>query len=280
MAVSKQSFEIETERNPPLWDRLLGPMFLLLAWVAFELTANATLSVVLACLKFGTNDFRAACWLWQVDPHRPRARACATFYLASGIWKTSIVPLFIGGGVAIAWAMVAPQAMQRAPVVTKQLFLALTVGMWAAGILVFLAGGAALLSLAARWRIWVHPNLHRCRKEAIWPPRFEPTDYPLSNQASLIILTAIFAAVLLGPVLTLLTLKLLEFPAPVHRAMELLIIFGYPIFGAFAFGYLRSKLFARTPWECWPESIRELSVDVVPVDVVPVGEVPSTGTIR
>lgn len=258
MAANSKLFEIEAEQEPALLDRLIWPLFLLLAWVAFELTANATLSLVFACLKFGVNDFRTGWWLWQVDPQRRRARACSAFYLASGVWKTAIGPLLIAGGITITWAILAPQAMQRANQITEQLFLALWVGMWAAMVLVFLAGAAALLSLAARWRIWVHPNLHRSRKAGDWPPRFEPTDYPLSNQAVLVVFTALIVGILLGPVFTLAAVNFFQPPVSIRQILQLLVIFGYPIGGVLALGYLRSKLFARTPWECWPESIQEL----------------------
>ncbi|MGI9427436.1 MAG: hypothetical protein ACR2NM_02180, partial [Bythopirellula sp.] len=82
MSTATRQFTVENhiEPLPPTaFDRLLLPLLLLLAWLAFELTANATLSLVLACLKFGMNDFRTAAWLWQADPHRSRARACAAF---------------------------------------------------------------------------------------------------------------------------------------------------------------------------------------------------------
>jgi hypothetical protein len=245
---------------PRTWlDRLLWPLLLLLAWLAFELTANATLSLVLACVRFGMNDFRTAWWLWQTDPQRRRAHACASFYAASGVWKTALVPLLTAGVIAIVWGMIAPQAMQRQHPVTQQLMLAIAVGMWAASILIVLAGSAAVLSLRARWRVWVHPGLHGCRKAEIWPPHFSPANTSQANQAILIMLTALFAAILIGPVATLLTLKLFEPPAALRRIVELLVVFGYPIFGVMAFGVMRGKLFAESPWECWPESIRQLA---------------------
>jgi len=246
---------------PTVFDRLLWPLLLLSAWLAFELTANATLSLALACLKFGMNDFRTAWWLWQTDPQRRRAHACASFYAASGIWKTALVPLLTASVVAIVWGMIAPQAMQQAQPVTKQLFLALVVGVWAATILIVLAGSAVVLSLTARWRVWVHPSLHRSRKAGSWPPVFSPASQPQANQAVLIMLTAIFATVLIGPVATLIAVNLFQPPAALRRIVELVVVFGYPIFGVLAFGLLRGKLFAQSPWECWPESLRELAAD-------------------
>jgi len=239
-------------------DPLLWPLFLLLAWLTFELTANATLSLVLGCLKFGTADFRTAWWLLGTDPLRRRARACAAFYLAAGIWKTALVPLLTVGVIAIVWGMIAPQALQRGHPVTKQMVLALNVGLWAAMVLTVVAASAAILALVARWRVWVHPNVHRCRRDGKWPPRFTPADHPQANQAILIVLTAIFAAIIIGPVVTFVVLNRFQLPVDVLIIIELVLVFGYPIGGVMAFGLLRGRLFAESPWECWPESIREL----------------------
>jgi hypothetical protein len=170
-----------------------------------------------------------------------------------------MVPLFIAGTISIGWAMIAPRAMKQAHPVAEQLFLALQLGMWAAAILIFLAGGAVLLSLAAKWRVWVHPNLHRSRSERCWPPRFSPLDHPAGNQAVLILLTAVFAAIVIGPVVAMRTVHLLRPPLPVRQVLELLVAFGFPMFGVMCLGLLRSRLFAASPWECWPESIRQLA---------------------
>ena len=261
MPIAASQFTVDVDAEPlprtPL-DRLLWPLFLLLAWLAFELTANATLSLVLACLKFGANDLRTAWWLWRTDPLRSRAHACAAFYVASGVWKTALVPLLTVGVIAIAWGVIAPGALQQAHPITRQLVLALNVGLWAATVLIVVASSAAMLALAARWRVWVHPNVHRCRRAGNWPPSFSPAAHPQANQAVLIMLTAVFAAIIIGPVVTLLLFNLLGPPVALRRILELLVVFGYPIGGVLAFGLLRGKLFAETPWECWPESIREL----------------------
>ncbi len=254
-------FEIanDAESSPSTpFDRLPWPLFLLLAWIVFELTANASLSLVLACLKFGANDFRTAWWLWRVDPHRPRARACATFYAASAVWKTTIVPLLTAASIGILWGMLSPQAMRVGHPITRQLVLALNVSIWAGLLLVVLVSLSIVLARLARWRVWVHPNLHLSRREKNWPPQFAPTTVRQANQGILVVLTALFAVVLLGPVITLILLNALNLPAPVQRTLELAVVFGFPIFGVLSLGLLRGKLFASSPWECWPESIQAL----------------------
>lgn len=240
-------------------DRLLWPLLLMLAWLAFELTANATLSLVLACVNFGMNDFRSAWWLWQTDPQRPRARACSAFYVASGIWKTALVPLLVAGTISILWALYSPNAMRPNHPGTVQLQKALFVGLYAASLLIVVVGMAVVFALVARWRVWVHPSLHRSRQREIWPPSFAPGDEMQGNQARLIVVTGVFALVLIGPVVSLSLLSHLVIPLPARPLIALAVIFGYPMFAVTALAALRTRLFAESPWECWPESIRQLS---------------------
>jgi hypothetical protein len=58
-------------------------------FVIFELTANAALAIVLACLKFGWDETRIARRLKRNDPDRVRGRVCARFYQAYALWKVS-----------------------------------------------------------------------------------------------------------------------------------------------------------------------------------------------
>lgn len=275
--------------SPPSWfDRLLWPSFLLLAWLAFELTAHATLSLMLACLKFGMNDFRTAFWLWRRDPQRARGWACSTFFVASGLWKTAIVPLLSAGTITIVWVMINPGAMARMPAITRQIFLALSLGMWSSVVLVLVTGVAAITSLAARWRVWVHPIVHRSRREDHWPPHFHASERDLPNYVPLITLTAIFVAIVVGPVVTLLTMNLFPALRRLRHFAEIAIVLGYPLLGGLGFGLMRTRLFARSPWECWPESIRHLDFEVDSSDIEPtlhgphleVGRISRFGEIR
>ena len=241
-------------------ERSIWPLLLMLAWLAFELTANATLSLVVACVNFGVNDFRSAWWLWRIDPRRPRARASAAFYVASGVWKTAMVPLLVAGTMAIVWALWSPNAMRPNHPGTIQLQKALFLGTFAAGLLVFLVAVAVVLALVARWRIWVHPNLHASRRQQIWPPVFLPTDQMRGNLAKPIVMTGLFTLVMIGPPLMISVLSHLAIPRPMRTALNLGVVFGFPMFMVVALSLLRSRLFANSPWECWPESIRQLDV--------------------
>ncbi|MEM8945445.1 MAG: hypothetical protein AAGD11_09690 [Planctomycetota bacterium] len=261
MSADATTFEIEPRADSPsasLVDRLLWPLLLMFAWLAFELTTNATLSLVLACMKFGWNDCQTASWLWRTDPQRPRARACATFYVASGIWKTAIVPLVVAGVISIAWALYSPNAMRPDHPGTIQLQKALFVGGCAVALLVIVVGAAVALALGARWRVWVHPDLHRSRRQDVWPPEFLPGTTTRDNHARLIVMTSFITLVLIGPIITLSLLSRLPMARRAQPLASLSVVFGFPIFTVLALSFLRNNLFAESPWECWPESIRQL----------------------
>lgn len=236
----------------------MWPLLLMLAWLAFELTANATLSLVLACINFGVNDFRTAWWLWRTDPQRPRSRACSAFYVASGVWKTAMVPLLVAGTIAIVWALYSPNAMRPNHPGTIQLQKALFIGICSAALLVLLVALACICALLARWRIWVHPSLHASRRQQVWPPIFLPTDRMRGNLAKPIVMTCLFTLVLLGPTMLVSLLSHLEMPRQLRTALNLAVVFGFPMFMVVSLSILRTRLFANSPWECWPESIRQL----------------------
>ncbi len=258
-----QTFEIHDPAEPlpqTALERLIWPLLLMSAWLAFELTSNATLSLVLACVNFGVEDLRTAWWLWQTDPRRPRARACAAFYVASGVWKTAMVPLLVAGTIATAWALYSPKAMQPQHPGTVQLQKALFIGTCAAALLVFLVSVAVTCSLIARWRVWVHPNLHVSRRLERWPPVFLPTDHLSGNQAKPIVMTALFTLILIGPTVLVSVFSHLEIPPPVRTLLNLAVVFGFPMFMVVSLAVLRTRLFAHSPWECWPECISQLDV--------------------
>lgn len=261
MSADATTFEVEPpagSRSATNIDRLLWPMLLMFAWLAFELTTNATLSLVLACMKFGWNDWQTAWWLWKSDTQRTRARACTAFYLASGIWKTAVVPLLVAGIISIIWALYSPNAMRPNHPGTIQLQNALLVGGCAITLLICLVAVATVLSLIARWRIWVHHDLHLSRRQDQWPPKFYPGTSSRDNHARLIVMTSFIALVLIGPIFTLAVFSRVAIPQALQPLLSLAVVFGYPIFTVMTLSYLRHAVFAESPWECWPESIRQL----------------------
>ncbi|QDS97924.1 hypothetical protein HG15A2_11920 [Adhaeretor mobilis] len=242
------------EPTEPTWpQQLVLPMLLALGWLLFELTANATLALFIACLRFGWQDFRTAIWLRRTDPHPRRAKAGFWFYLSSGIWKTAIVPVLAVFVIGILWAMFASAHEDPNEVLVRQMAFALAVGMGASGILVIVVGVAVAFSLSGSLRMWIHHDLHRSRRENLWPPEWPHPLWRHDNRGRAILATALI-------VLTV-TLPLLLFPLAVmlapgaEIAVVLGIVFGVPITSTFLYAALRDKVFASSPEECWPESV-------------------------
>ena len=77
-------------------DRFIWAVLLAFAWIVFEITANATLSILLACLRFGANDLQTAYWLWKEDPQRARARACAAFFCLGRVENGHCAAIYLG----------------------------------------------------------------------------------------------------------------------------------------------------------------------------------------
>lgn len=232
--------------------QLVLPLLLALAWLLFELTANATLCVFVACLKFGWQDFRTAIWLMRTDPVRPRGKSGFWFYLSSGIWKTAIVPILAVFIIGILWGLFASRAFGANEAILRQIHAAMKVGVGASAILVIVVGIAALTTWRNDLRMWVHHDLHHSRRENVWPPEWP---YPLwkhDNRGRAILATALI-------VLTI-TLPAVLFPFAVMLApgaeitVVLGIVFGVPIGAAFSYALLRERIFAITPEQCWPES--------------------------
>ena len=161
----------------------------------------------------------------------------------------------------MAWAVFSARAMQPANPITAQVVSALNVGLGASTVLVLLVGVAVVTSLAARWRVWVHGELHRSRRADIWPPMLLTTNRRRENLARPITMTALFVGILIGPPCTFFLLEILDLPDPVRVASALAVVFGYPLFGAVSFFVLRSKVFADSAWECWPESIQQVQLE-------------------
>ncbi len=70
-------------------------VFIVLAIVTLELTANSSLALAVGCVKFGSSDFRRAHRIRRQDSFKVRGRVCARFTLAWGLWKTSMVASFL-----------------------------------------------------------------------------------------------------------------------------------------------------------------------------------------
>src|SRR5258708_4158177 len=88
-----------TPRRWPSW--LSWSLLLTVAVIVYELTAQTMLSVVVACSKFGWNDFLTARWLRRVDPDAARGRTLAWLHIAFGLWKITGAA-FLGAIIIVA----------------------------------------------------------------------------------------------------------------------------------------------------------------------------------
>lgn len=241
-----------SDDQEPWPERMLMPGLFCLAWLLFELTANATLSILVACLRFGWEDFRTAWWLRRMDPQPARARTGFWFYLASGVWKTALVPVLAVMILSIGWGLIAPRALALEGRAAQQIWSALAVGAVASGILIFLVGIGVVHALVGNVQMWVHHDLHRSRRANLWPPEWIRPVWQHDNRGRAILATALIAATIGSPIVLFgLVIHLQED----FRALAVLaLVFAPPIGATLTYAALRSRVFALRPWHCWPES--------------------------
>lgn len=220
-----------------------------MSWLLFELTANATLSVMVACLKFGWEDFRTARWLRRADPDLPRATACSWFYVASGVWKTAVMPILLIMILSVLWAVFLPRAAGHR-VLREQLASAVIVGLGAAVVLILVVAVAVGYAWTHRVRVWVHHELHASRRQQQWPPRWHGGFWQHDNRGRAILATALIFVTVGAPPL-LFRLVLAWDPLP-ETVATLAIVFGPPIAATLTYAVLRDRIFAHVPEECWP----------------------------
>ena len=239
-----------TEQQWP--ERMVMPALLCLAWLLFELTANPALSVMVACLRFGWEDFRTACWLLRVDPTPARAKTGFWFYLASGVWKTALVPVIAVLILGISWGLFAPRAIRMDGAAAQQVLSALAMGAGASAALVLLVAIGVVQALLGNVRIWVHHDLHRSRRGNHWPPEWTRPVWQHDNRGRAILATALIAVTIGTPIVLFRAAVQLDPGGEV--AAVLAMVFGTPILSTFVYAALRSRVFAHRPWQCWPES--------------------------
>ena len=158
-----------TEPSPSRWrSSLAWGTLLIVALLAFEVTANPAVGVAVACLKFGWEDWLSALWLRRADPDPQRGRACFWMYGASGLWKSSIVAFLAMFAMPLLAVFVAnPRARALGPYLVGAALMAL------GGFGTFLIAGWIAIGVALRNRVkvWVGPEAHWARRRNHWPPQ-------------------------------------------------------------------------------------------------------------
>ena len=230
--------------------------FMFVGWLVYEVTDEPALAAMLACLKFGWNDFLTARWLRRTDPVPPRGRACFWLYLASGLWKAALMGVLLF--VLVAFLAFQP-APQPGPGVVRQndpppIFIG---GFLTAFFGFTLSTLASFVALARGWRhgvkFWLSPAVHNARENGVWPPLYGRT-----NTAGMLLLTAlILSFCVLGPVALLLLFVLLDgagvgLPAAAQAVVfAALALVAAPAFILLVRDVLAKHFIADHPADCW-----------------------------
>jgi len=244
-------------RSPWFWPVVLG-----LAFVVYELTAQPGLGAVIACTKFGWDDFLTASWLYKRDTNRRRAHAQLWLGIAVGLWKIAVTGIVVMFAAAFLEAALrgppAPGVPGRPP---KTMIAALGVAFLGFGMSTVATLRAFRLAWSHRTRLWHDDRLHRDRRADRWPPSDDGEDR--HNKAGLVLLTALLVAGIALPasgfVLSYVLLQLarakfgwaLNWGETVTAALWLVLSLGMPIAMLVGRDIIGARVLARSPAECW-----------------------------
>ena len=244
-----------TESRRPRWLLGLGWACAALgAWLVFELSASNELTAVTLCSKLGWDDWLTAIWLFRRDTRRSRALACAWFFIASGLWKTTV------SSFAAMLGLIAIHAGQGPPAQPPEAFGAVVLSLFAS------FGGSSLATFAASWlafksntKVWVESRVHQARRDDAWPP----VAYCQSNRADFLLLTSLIAVG--TPAMLAVTLGFAGLVTswangdPAVQSISIMVLMSVGILGLivaiFALGSVISHhVTAATPEACWGEA--------------------------
>jgi hypothetical protein len=215
-------------------ERVSWGAMLALGWLIYEITARPAAGILVACAKFGWNDFVTAHWLIRRDPDRGRGRTCFWFYMASGLWRITVAAFIITGVILIVTIIM---GLRGRPMPLGLMFTAITS---IAGILLLavvpLIG--VLCARLYRVKVWIDSSIHAYRRAGIWPP--EPTGINTT-------MGLLFPALMVP--ITLTAIVMFRFGA----VPMLVSVFGE---GIFLWSLFRG-VSARTPYECWEPFFEE-----------------------
>ncbi|MGH7135411.1 MAG: hypothetical protein ACREHD_06700 [Pirellulales bacterium] len=228
------------------------PLMLFIGWLVFDVTADAALTAVVACGKFGWNDWLTARWLRKTDPVPARAAACAWFYRASAVWKIALaatVGMFLLTIVEVVafgrknpgreWAFIAGEAFFGFALATL-LTIAGSISAWRSG-----------------QRVWVSARVHTRRRQDVWPPYGLPYGFSTRNGISTLVTTAVLTCLVPLVVLAM----VVAFAIAPLRAETLVTIlsiggiFGIVVLALIVGNSVSQRVAARWPHECWTEML-------------------------
>ena len=244
-------------RTSLTWSTLVA-----IAWLIYELTAQPALGAVVACAKFGWEDFATAVWLRRFDEDRLRGRACSWFYLAAGLWRIAITATAATIVIAILQGIFASQPNQAAGDVLWQVCRAVGLeslfAFGLAALTTFIAVGSAL---RCHVKVWVDKQVNVARRKRVWPPeRWGTNRAKTLLTATLIPLAAILAlGLLFGSIFAFVFLLGARRHPPVWAIvismfLEVLLIVAAALFVLVLREIVSRRLIARIPEECWGPS--------------------------
>jgi hypothetical protein len=157
--------QVQEEGPSDRWtERVSWGAMLPLAWLIYELTAQPSFALVVACAKFGWNDFLTAHWLLRTDPNQGRGRTCFWFYVASGLWKITVAAFLITGSILILWV-----AFNGNP--PRGLFDAGLTAALGITLLAVIPLVGVMHARVFKVKVWVDSSIHAYRRHDIWPPQ-------------------------------------------------------------------------------------------------------------
>ena len=255
------TFEIdERPREKPAFLRHWDWFFVLsVAWLLFDLFTQPVLSICIASLKFGWNDFANGTWLWLKDSNARRGRTCLVFYTATGLWRITVTTFAVTllGLLAFGvWQALNPQAGAAngnqgkddlltgvSMMIVMLCFVLSSVSTWL----------AIWMGLKNRTRVWIDSTVRYSRRNGTWPPT--PAG---KNQLSRAVTSSLvfLSAILIGTAIGVLA-SAAKRAGPVPEwliALPVVATIGCGVILLAGRSWLLRRLAATSARDCWSES--------------------------
>lgn len=226
-------------------DGLPWAVFLAIAWLVFELTADPALTAGVFCLKFAWKDSTVALWLWRRDRRKARGRSCLLFYLAFAGWKAMMAGILVA--ILIQFIDVAAGGPQRPG---NELIVAMSVAAsgFSACCLVGILG--MIVAWRGRVRVWLDSDVYWSYRDDMWPP----TTCRVNHIGRVLIVTQL-VALIFGTV-GLMLMMMPVFNLAGGGAAGWFMLVGIIVVGVLVLWLperIAARIGARFPHECWPE---------------------------
>jgi hypothetical protein len=234
---------IAEENQSRRWnERIWWGAMLPLGWLIYELTAQPSFAIVVACARFGWNDFLTAHWLLRTDPVRGRGKTCFWFYVASGLWKITVAAFLITGCILMLAVVFAKNGKFAPPRGLIDVGLTAVIGITLLAIVPLVGVMHARIYGV---KVWVDSSIHEYRRHNFWPPQATGFNATMG---------LLFPALLVPMVLT----ALITFRLGIWSLLA--CVFGE---GLYLWVLFRSVA-AHEPADCWqPETASGFSDDDV-----------------